>query len=333
LALTKLVKREKVELLETMLRMRLFEERILKEIKAGNLEIGFHLLEGHEATVAGVCAGLRSDDYVTSNHRSLGRYLSRGGDMNKLMAEIFGKATGICRGKAGEMLFSDFSVGHAFTSVTVGAGIPVAVGIGLAIKLRMKTDQVVVSFFGDAATTNASFHESLNLAAVQKAPVIFVCENNGMSINVPQAEYMSTRTVGEKGVAYGIEGLVIDGTDPEAVLVAASHAVKKARRGGGPTLIDAQVVRLRPHKEGLADTRSKEELIASRRKDPVLRYTRALYKERAITLEQERGIRREIEDEVGKAVDFARASPYPAESEIFKDLYSDEMNAAFRYLR
>ena len=327
------MKKERIGLLETMLRMRMFEERILKEIESGNLEIGFHLLEGHEATVAGVCASLRTTDYVTSNHRSLGRYLSRGGDMNKLMAEIFGKATGICRGKAGEMLFSDFSVGHAFTSVTVGAGIPVAVGIAMAIKLRMKTDQVAVAFFGDAATTNASFHESLNLASVQKAPVVFVCENDGLSINVPQTEYQSTRTVAEKGAAYGIEGLFVDGTDPEAVRRTAMHAVKKARNGKGPTLIDAQVVRLRPHKEGMGDTRSEEELAASRRRDPVIRYTRLLSKEGVVTEQQERKIRREIEGQIDKAVDFARTSPFPGTSEIFKDLYSDEMNLLFHYLR
>jgi pyruvate dehydrogenase E1 component alpha subunit len=321
----------KLGLLRQLLRIRIFEEKVLELIEGKELEIGFHLLMGHEASAVGVASALRADDYVTSNHRTLGRYLTRNGRADRLMAEIFGKATGVCKGKAGEMLIADRSCNFIFSSVTVGAGIPVAVGAALAIKMQKRTDQVVGCFFGEAASSNAAFHEALNLAGVHKAPVVFACENNGYSINVPQSEVLATKTVAERAAAYGMPGVRVDGSDVEAVYRAATAAVRRARRGGGPTLIEIETARLRPHKEGLADTRSPEEMARCWKKDPVSNYLRRLKREGHLSKAAEGSLRSELSSEVMEAVNFAKRSPYPDEAEIYRDLYDESLRPLFSY--
>jgi len=322
--------KQRLAFLREMLRIRIFEEQVIRLIGLKELEIGFHLLMGHESAVVGVSSALRSDDYITSNHRTLGRYLARGGSMNKIMAEIFGKSTGVCEGKAGEMLIADKSCGFLFSSVTVSAGIPVAAGAGLAIKL-LKTDQVVASFFGDAASGNAPFHEALNIAATHKAPVIFVCENNGYSINVRTSELMSTKTIAEKARAYAIPGIRVDGSDAESVYGAARQAVSRARSGKGPTLLEVVTVRLRPHKEGIGDTRSKRELAVAWKRDPVALYTNKLRKLGVLTTAAERDLHSEIESEVASATEFARRSEFPDETKLYDELYSEKVSNLFSY--
>jgi TPP-dependent pyruvate/acetoin dehydrogenase alpha subunit len=319
----------KIKLLKDMLRIRIFEERILKLIENKELELGFHLLMGHEAIVAGVSKALRKDDYITSNHRTLGRYLSRGGDARKIMAEIFGKETGLCQGRAGEMLIADKSVGLLFSSVTVAAGIPVAVGAALGIKHYKKTDQVVACFFGDGATCNGIFHEAMNVATVHKAPVIFVCENNGLSINIPQGEWMSTKTVAERGSAYGMPSKLVDGTDVEAVYKVASKAVKRARDGLGPTLIDAVAVRLRPHKEGLSDNRSPLETKKLWKKDPIELYVKKLIQSHVLNNKMLSEMKLEIKNDIEDAVNYARSSSFPNSSGLMENTYSEEMSDIF----
>ena len=326
---SELGREEKLSLLRDMMRIRAFESKMLELIHLKELEAGFHLLMGHEAIVVGVSHALRSSDYVTSNHRAIGRYLSRGGDSKKIMAEIYGKATGVCRGRAGEMLIADRSKGLLFSSVTVAAGIPVAVGAAISLRLYSKSDHVVATFFGDAATCNGIFHESMNIAAVHKAPIIFVCENNGLSINISQSAWMSTKTVAEKAVAYGIVGVKVDGTDVEAVYDAASEAVDRARRGLGPTLIDAVTVRLRPHKEGMFDNRSVEQLKADWERDPLALYKAKLKTSHILQDSLENEMRSELEQEIEVAVNYARMSPFPEDSELMDNLYSPPMNAAF----
>jgi pyruvate dehydrogenase E1 component alpha subunit len=312
-----------------MMRIRAFENRLLELIERKELELGFHLMMGHEATAVGVCKALKHGDYITSNHRTLGRYLALGGDSRRIMAEIFGKKSGLCKGKAGEMLIADKSVGFLFSSVTVGAGIPVATGAALAIKYYLKTNQVVASFFGDAASCNGPFHEALNLAAVHKAPVIFVCENNGLSINVPQSQWMSTKTVAERAAAYGIPGESIDGTDVEEVFRVATGAIERARSGAGPTLIDAETIRLRPHKEGLADSRSQLELKEAWKRDPLAVHLIRLKNAGILNDETQRRMKEAILTEMEEAVNFARNSPFPDDSELFADLFSPKTAEAF----
>jgi len=312
-----------------MLQIRIFEEKILQMIERKELEIGFHLLMGHEAIVVGAISSLKKDDYITSNHRTLGRYLARGGDTRKIMAEIFGKESGLCHGKAGEMLIADKSTGLLFSSVTVAAGIPVAVGAALALQRISKTDRIVACFFGDGATCNGVFHEALNLAAVRKAPVLFVCENNGLSINIPQREWLSTNTVAERAAGYGIPGVRVDGTDVEAVREITLEAAERARRGQGPTLIDATTVRLRPHKEGLADNRSPDEIAKEWEKDPVGLYEKKLLREHLISETRIDEMKRSLQKEIDDAVEFAKKSEFPEISELNDNLYSPRMSAAF----
>ena len=312
-----------------MLQIRIFEEKILQMIERKELEIGFHLLMGHEAIVVGAISSLKKDDYITSNHRTLGRYLARGGDTRKIMAEIFGKESGLCHGKAGEMLIADKSTGLLFSSVTVAAGIPVAVGAALALQRISKTDRIVACFFGDGATCNGVFHEALNLAAVRKAPVLFVCENNGLSINIPQREWLSTNTVAERAAGYGMPGVRVDGTDVEAVREITLEAAERARRGQGPTLIDATTVRLRPHKEGLADNRSPDEIAKEWEKDPVGLYEKKLLREHLISETRIDEMKRSLQKEIDDAVEFAKKSEFPEISELNDNLYSPRMSAAF----
>lgn len=320
----------RLKLLRSMLRIRMFEEKVLELIEEGKLESGFHLLMGHEAVTAGVSEAMRPTDYVTSNHRTMGRYICRGGDMKLMMAEVMGKATGLCKGKAGEMLIADTKSRLIFSSVTVGAGIPVAVGAAIAAKKYLDTDDIAVAYFGDGASCNATFHEALNMAAVHRAPVLFICENNGLSINIPQREWMPTETVAERSRAYCIPGVSVDGTDVEAVHRVAQVAITRARRGLGPSLIDAQVVRLRPHKEGLRDTRSSKELKTLWRRDPVGRYLKALRASGLLTRSGESRMRDEIQDEVNEAVEFATSSAYPDDLELYRDLYGSEGRAFAR---
>lgn len=320
---------KRFDLLRQMMRIRMFEEKVIELIERKELEPGFHLLMGHEAVTVGVCRALGVGDYITSNHRTMGRYLCRGGSMKKLMAEIFGRATGLCKGKAGEMLIADRHTGLIFSSVTVGAGIPVAVGAALGIKYYTKKNQVVAALFGDAASGNALFHEALNLAAVNRAPVLFVCENNGLSINIPQREWMSGQTVAQKATGYGIPGVQIDGSDVEDVYRTATKAIMRARNGRGPTLIDAKVVRLRPHKEGMADTRSRREMASCWKKDPILLYAGKLKVQGLLTNAKEAAMRHLINEEVEEAVGYARASPVPETPELFTDLYTERTTEIF----
>ena len=227
------------------------------------------------------------------------------------------------------MLIADKNKGLLFSSVTVAAGIPVAVGAAMALKLYYKTDQVVATFFGDAASCNGIFHEAMNIAAVHKAPVIFVCENNGLSINIPQHEWMSTKTVVEKAAGYGMPGKVVDGTDVEAVYEVSSQAVDRARSGLGPTLIDAVTVRLRPHKEGMFDNRTEDQLKKDWSRVSIALFSAKLKSEGVLDDRIEAEIKSALDQEINDAVIFAENSPFPKVSEINDNLFSDKMAKIF----
>jgi len=303
---------KKIEILEAMLRIRLFEEKILELISIGEIDKGYHISFGHEAAAVGVCSLLQRDDYVTSNHRGPLHYLAKGGDPRKLMAELYGKATGCCSGKGGEMLLVDRSIGLLYSSTFVGANISVAVGIGFAIKKKM-TGQVVAAFFGDGASCNASFHEALNIAAVHKLPVLFVCENNEYSINVHQSEWMAAVSVANMAAAYNIPGILVDGTSVFDVINAANEAIRRARNGEGPTLIDAKVVRIRSHKETVPDNRDPDLIRDCISRDPLPRYINELMKQSILSDELLLKMKEKIRREVEESVSFARESPYPEE--------------------
>ncbi|MFM7175395.1 MAG: thiamine pyrophosphate-dependent dehydrogenase E1 component subunit alpha [Caldilinea sp.] len=315
-----------LDLYTRILRIRRFEEQVGTLFAQGQLPGFVHLYIGEEAVGAGVCALLRDDDYIVSTHRGHGHVLAKGGDMQRMMAELFGKRTGYCKGKGGSMHIADFSIGMLGACGIVGGGIPVAVGAGLSAKTR-GTDQVAVSFFGDGASNEGSFHESLNLASALALPVLFVCENNQYGEFTPAIHAMNIRDIALRAQGYGIPGVIVDGTDALAVYDVAQEAVARARRGEGPTLIEAKTHRRGGHAEGEEaflggqQYRLADELAAARRNDPLLKLHTFIVESGQIPLETLETLDHEITQAVTDAVAFARASEAPDEAILYEDTW------------
>src|SRR5207302_9696358 len=224
-----------------MVRIRRFEEEAMRRAMAGEFS-GMHSSSGQEAAIVGACLALRDDDYITGTHRSHGHPIGKGADLKPLMAELYGKATGICKGRGGSMHLADRKVGIIGESAIVGGGIPLATGAGLSIQVR-GTDQVSLCFFGDGAANQGTFGESLNLAAIWKLPVIFFCENNLYAISTPVAKSHGQPDIALRAAGFGLPGVIVDGQDLAGVHAATAVAVSRARQGGGPTLIEAKTYR------------------------------------------------------------------------------------------
>jgi pyruvate dehydrogenase E1 component alpha subunit len=319
--------REKlVEMYRKMLEIRLFEEKVF-ELYGQNLVPGtIHLYAGEEAVAAGVCSALRMDDYIISTHRGHGHCIAKGADLNRTMAEILGKETGYCKGKGGSMHIADFSIGMLGATAVVGAGLPIAVGAGLSAKLR-KTDQVTVCFFGEGASNQGTFHESLNMASTWKLPVIFVCENNLYAMGTRQSRVMNIENVADRAAAYGIQGVATDGNDVLAVYKATSEAVEKARRGEGPTLIECKTYRHKGHSRvDPAKYMPKEEVQDWLRRDPIKNLKEYLAREYSLTDDELQSIEKEAATRIDEAVKFALESPYPKPEEALEDVYSQGEN-------
>jgi TPP-dependent pyruvate/acetoin dehydrogenase alpha subunit len=238
-----------IEMYRTMKKIREFETKAAELFAEGSIPGFVHLYIGEEAVATGVCANLKDSDYITSTHRGHGHIIAKGGDLKYMFAELFGKATGYCKGKGGSMHIADADRGILGANGIVGAGHNIAVGAGLSAKYR-GTDQVCVCFFGDGSTNQGTFHESLNLASIWKLPVIFVCENNLYGISMHQSRHQAIQDVADRAVAYNIPGVVVDGNDVLAVYEAAKEAIDRARNGQGPTLIECKTYRQRGHFEG-----------------------------------------------------------------------------------
>jgi len=316
---------ESVKLLEMyrqMLTIRFFEEKVF-ELYGQNLVPGtIHLYAGEEAVAVGVCANLRKDDYITSTHRGHGHCIAKGARLDKTMAEILGRKTGYCKGKGGSMHIADFSIGMLGATAVVGAGIPIAAGAGLSIKLR-GTDQVVACFFGEGASNQGTFHEGINLAAVWSLPVVFVCENNLYAMGTRQSKVMAIENIADRAVAYGIPGVAVDGNDVLAVYEAAQMAVERARRGQGSTLIECKTYRQKGHSRfDPALYRPKEEVKTWMKKDPIMRLQTRLMEMGAITETEVQNIVQEVKKTVDEATKFALESPFPEPEEALDDVYS-----------
>ena len=315
-----------LDLYTRILRIRCFEEQVGTLFAQGQLPGFVHLYIGEEAVGAGICALLRDDDYIVSTHRGHGHVLAKGGDMQRMMAELFGKRTGYCKGKGGSMHIADFSIGMLGACGIVGGGIPIAVGAGLSAKTR-GTDQVAVSFFGDGASNEGSFHESLNLASALTLPVLFVCENNQYGEFTPSIKAMNIRDIALRAQSYGIPGVIVDGTDALAVYDVAQEAVARARRGEGPTLIEAKTHRRGGHAEGEEaflggqQYRLADELAAARHNDPLLKLHTFIAESGLIPLETLETLDHEITQAVTEAVAFARASEAPDEAILYEDTW------------
>ena len=305
-----------------MLEIRFFEEKVF-ELYAQNLVPGtIHLYAGEEAVAVGVCGNLRKDDYITSTHRGHGHCIAKGGELKRVMAEILGKKTGYCKGKGGSMHIADFSKGMLGATAVVGAGIPIAVGAGLSIKLR-DTDQVAACFFGEGASNQGTFHESINMAAIWKIPVIFVCENNLYAMGTRQSRAMAIENVADRAIAYGIPGEAVDGNDVLAVYEAARKAVERARKGEGPTLIECKTYRHKGHSRiDPAKYRPKEEVEEWLAKDPIKRFKEKLLQTNTLVEAEIQQIEKEVSAEIEEAVKFAMESPYPTPEEALEDVYA-----------
>ena len=297
-----------------MLRIRRIEEQIGKDARAGNIPGAVHLYIGQEAVGVGVCAQLRDDDWIASTHRGHGHYLAKGGDPKLLMAEIYGRETGICKGHGGSMHVADFSKGIIGANGIVGAGISITTGAALAAQMDGK-GAVGIAFFGDGAANQGVLCEALNISTLWKLPVVFVCENNGFSEFSPSATVTAGNIV-DRAKPYGAAHEAVDGNDLIAVWQCAARAIKRARDGEGPTLIEARTYRLRGHVESEATFltsayRSEEEIEAWRARDPIPALSRRMLEAGQASQGDLDRIEAEIAAEVAEAVGFAEASPYP----------------------
>ncbi len=305
-----------------MVRIRRFEETVAQLFVEGKLPGFIHAAVGQEAVPVGACAHLRDDDYVTSTHRADADYLAKGGTMSSLMAELYGKATGCCRGKGGSMHVADFSRGIIGANGIVGGGLPIANGLALASQMQ-RQDRVTVAFFGDGATNQGSFHEALNLAAVWALPVVFVCSNNLYGQSTPQSVHQKITEIALRAQAYGMPGITVDGNDALDVYAVAGHAIERARGGGGPTLVECKTYRWLGHYVGDAgDYRPDEEVQAWRARDPIVGLRTRLLYDRIVTERELDGIDGEVDRELQEALRFAQESPEPPLDWAFQDVFA-----------
>ena len=305
-----------------MLEIRFFEEKVF-DLYAQNLVPGtIHLYLGEEAVAVGVCTALNKNDYIVSTHRGHGHCIAKGAELKRTMAEILGKKTGYCKGKGGSMHIADFSIGMLGATAVVGAGLPIAVGAALSIKLR-KADQVVACFFGEGASNQGTFHESINMASTWKLPVIFVCENNLYAMGTRQSRVMAIENIADRAVAYGIPGIIVDGNDVLAVYQATQKAVERARKGEGPTLIECKTYRHKGHSRvDPAKYRPKEEVEEWLAKDPIKHFKEKLLQTNTLTESEIQQIEKQVLAEIEEAVKFAMESPYPDSEEALEDVYA-----------
>lgn len=314
-----------LKLYEKMVQIRLFEQTAEKLFLENKIPGFIHLYIGEEAIAVGVMAHLRDDDYITSTHRGHGHMLAKGADSKLMMAELFGKATGYCKGKGGSMHIMNFDLGVLGANGEVAGGIPIAVGAAMAIKMIKKTDQVVVCFFGDGASNRGAFHEGLNWASIYSLPVVFVVEHNCYASTMPTRESTSVADIAVRGRGYNIEGVTVDGNDVLQVYEVARKAVEKARRGEGPTLIEAKTYRLKGHFVGDPEKyRSRREVDEKWPNEPIGRFERYLVESGLLTEERSSEIWRRYESEIEEAVRFATESPYPKPEEALADLFVDD---------
>jgi len=309
-----------IQLYKKMFTIRKFEQRVSRLYADGELPGFVHLYIGEEAVAVGVCANLNADDFITSTHRGHGHLIAKGGDVKLMMAELYGKATGYCKGKGGSMHIADMNLGILGANGIVGGGLPIAVGAGYSTRLR-KTKQVCVAFFGDGATNEGTFHESMNMASAWNLPVVFVCENNNFGVSTRIDRVTRNTDLAKRAVGYGMPSITIDGNDVLEVEKAAKEAIERARSGEGPTFIVANTFRHHGHFEGEVVTYwDKAELNAWKEKDPIKRLAERL-KGEGVTEDELKIWDKEISDMLEEAISFSRDSAYPETSEALEDLF------------
>lgn len=318
-----------LEMQRRMMRIRYFDERASRMVKHGQIPGTVHTSIGQEAQVVGACMALADGDYMTGNHRSHGHPIGKGSPLGPLMAELVGKATGVCRGKGGSLHLADFSLGSLGESGIVGSSIPIAGGAALAARV-LGRPLVSMAFFGDGAANQGSLYESMNMAAIWRLPVVFLCENNQYALSTP-AHTVTSGRIFERAAGFGIPGVrVEDGQDVLAVHAATHEAVERARAGLGPTLVEVMTYRFHEHSEGLRlgnDYRDESERQAWLKRDPITIFAENL-RTRGVADEVLEALEAEVREEADEAVRFAQESPYPDPAVAFEDLYSEGGSAA-----
>ncbi len=312
------------EMLRLMQTIRRFEERASADYVGGDIYGTVHCYIGEEAIAVGVCSALNRDDQIISTHRGHGHCIAKGADLNRMMAELYGREDGYCKGKGGSMHIADFDIGMLGANGIVAGGISIITGAGLAAQLEGK-GRVAVSFFGDGASCAGPFHESLNIAAAWNLPMIYVCENNLWAVNTAASVALSVQDVAARAEGYGIPGVVVDGNDIFAVHAATAKAVARARAGDGPTLIECKTYRHRRHTERptQVDIRPRDEIDAWLRKDPIDRLLRHLKSQQGQLTDVEwEDMDADILRSIDNAVAFAKASPFPAPDKATEDVFA-----------
>ncbi|MHB1377850.1 MAG: thiamine pyrophosphate-dependent dehydrogenase E1 component subunit alpha [Candidatus Humimicrobiaceae bacterium] len=308
----KLSKEMQISMLQKITEIRRFEERTVQFYQRSKIWGYLHPYIGEEAVAVGACMALKKEDYIISTHRGHGHAIAKGADLNKMMAELFGKSTGYCKGRGGSMHIADTELGMLGANGIVGGGVPISVGAGFSCKMEKK-GRVVICFFGDGAANSGAFHEALNMSAIFKLPVIYICENNLYAISMCSRESVAGGNIAGRAKGYGIPGYKIDGSNVIDIYEAVEKAVDNARKGNGPTLIEAETYRfLGHHPNDPAAYRPKDEAENERlNRDCLKNFKKKLINDRIITEEQFIEMEKDIEKRIDAAVEFAENSPEP----------------------
>lgn len=313
-----------LDMYRQMVKIRYFEEKIVEDYAKALVPGLAHLYVGQEAVAVGVCSALEPSDYITSTHRGHGHCIAKGGELDKMMAELFGRKTGYCKGKGGSMHIAELDLGILGANGVVGGGVPIAVGAALSAQMR-QSGQIAVAFLGDGASNQGSFHEAMNMASTWKLPVVFVCENNLYGISVCQRVHQNITDISVRAVAYDMPGVTVDGNDILEVYNAAREAVDRARNGEGPTLLECKTYRWRGHHEGDPNQgctyREREEIEQWKEKCPLKNLERKMLQQGVKEADIE-AIQDEIQQAVLDAVEFAMNSPFPEIEEAQEDIYA-----------
>jgi acetoin:2,6-dichlorophenolindophenol oxidoreductase subunit alpha len=318
----KISKDTKIDLYKRMLRIRIFEDETTKIFSSGAMPGFLHLSQGEDGVASGTCANFTNEDAIYTTHRGHGCIIAKGADLKPMMAELFGRIDGCCKGRAGSMHFADVKTGCMGSNGIVGEGMRLAVGTAFAQKYN-KTNNVTAVFFGEGATGTGSFHESFNMAATLNLPVLFICSINLYAQMTPKSDHIAIENVADRAAGYGAPGVTIDGNDVELVYSEVAKAVKYARDGKGPYLVECKTYRHHGHFEGdPCDYRPEGELEKWYKKDPIVLYEKKLKKEKVIADKDIKEIRGLITKEIDDAVAFARKSPQPEVEELYKDIFA-----------
>ena len=307
-----------------MVRIRTFEEEAGKLAEQGKIPGALHLYVGEEAVACGVMVHLSDEDQITSTHRGHGHLIAKGGAFDRMFAELYGRVTGYCRGKGGSMHISNMELGMLGANGIVGAGPPIAVGAAFSNQFR-KTNNVAVTFFGDGASNEGSFHEAANMAALYSLPIVFVCENNGYGEYTAQSKHQAIVDVADRASGYGMPGVVVDGMDAVAVYEAAGEAIERAREGKGPTLLECKTYRFFDHVgvRGMGlKYRTDDELVEWQKRDPITLFEERLAAQGILSADAAQSVHDDVMKDVQAGVQFAEDSPMPDPSTLLEDVYA-----------